>query len=383
MKRFLAALAAFLVVVFALVVYRTSHHTNTAAETAKAETVPVTTTKAAVADVPLWLDGIGTAQALNTVNIRAQVDGQLNEVRFREGQDVAAGDVLARIDARLYQAALDKAVAKLAQDSASLESARRDLARYQKLARTQYTSAQQADQQAATVAELEATLASDRADVMTARVNLEHTTITAPFAGRLGVRQVDPGNIVHSTDTTALTVLTTLQPISVVFTLPQQSLAEVVAAMAHAQPEVIALPQNGDAAAPLGTGRVTVLDNQVDQTTGTIKLKAEFPNAERRIWPGAFLNVRLKLRTDKGATTVPAVSVQRGPDGAFVYVVSADLHAERRRVQVARQDQDTAIIANGLKPGETIVLEGASRVTAGRKLRPVSGLDYDESEAGG
>lgn len=383
MKRFLAAIAAFLVLVFALVWFRQSGHGASDKARAREDAVPVTLTTAKSADVPLWLDGIGTVQALNTVNIRAQVDGQLIEVRFREGQDVAQGDVLARIDPRLYQASYDKAVARLAQDQANLENARRDMLRYQKLARTQYTSAQQADQQASTVAQLEAQVSSDRADIASAKVNLEHTTITAPFAGRVGVRQVDPGNIVHAADTSALAVLTTLRPIDVIFTLPQQLLPEIAAVMAQGQPSVIALPQNGETGEALGEGRVTVLDNQVEQSTGTIKLKAEFANDSLKLWPGAFVNVRVKLRTDRGVTTVPAVSVQRGPDGAFVYVVDADSKAERRRVVVARQDQEIAVITSGLKPGKSLVLEGASRVTAGRKLRPVDAINYDEGEAGG
>ncbi len=369
MKKFSASVVAALVLIAGLVWWRTTQKAVDPAAARRADAAPVTMATATRADVPVWIDGIGTVQALNTVNIHAQVDGQLIEVRFREGQDVAAGDVLARIDARSYQAAYDKAVARLAQDSATLANARHDLARYEKLARTQYTSAQQSDSQASTVAQLDAQVQGDRADIATAKVNLDHTSITAPFAGRVGVRQVDPGNIVHAADTTAITVLTTLKPINVVFTLPQQLLPEVSAVMAGAAPAVEALPQNGVTGSVLGHGRVVVLDNQVDQNTGTIKLKAEFANADLKLWPGAFVNVRVLLRTDRNVVTVPAVAVQRGPDGAFVYTVDADDQAVRKIVSVPQQDQDVAVISAGLQPGDKVVVEGASRITAGRKLR--------------
>jgi multidrug efflux system membrane fusion protein len=369
MKKFLLATGAFLLAVTGLVYWRQAERAGDPARAKHDEVVAVTIAPATRSDVPEWIDGIGTVQALNTVNIRPQIDGQLIDVRFREGQDVAAGDLLARIDPRSYQAAYDKAVAKLAQDQASLESARHDLARYQKLAKTQYTSAQQADQQASIVDELAAQTGSDRADIAAAKVNLDYTQIIAPFAGRLGVRNIDPGNIVHAADATQLTVLTTLKPINVVFTLPQQMLGDISTVMTQGAPEVIALPQNGGDGGVLDRGRVTVLDNQIDQNTGTIKLKAEFPNAGLRLWPGAFVNVRVKLRTDLNAITVPAVSVQRGPDGAFVYIVDDNDVATRRPVTVSHQDQDVAVITAGLKGDEEVVVEGAARVTAGRHVK--------------
>jgi multidrug efflux system membrane fusion protein len=371
MKRFFAILILVIAVIAGLVYLR--GHQKAAREAAKAAAtdtrVPVAMASARTSDVPIYLDGIGTVQALNTVSIHAMVDGPLVDVRFREGQDVKAGDVLARIDPRTYQASYDQAVAKKAQDEANLANARRDLGRYDKLAKTQYTTAQQADTQRATVAQDEALVRQDQAQIDSARTNLSYTTITAPVAGRTGLRQVDVGNIVHSTDTTPLTVVTTLRPITVVFTLPQQALPEVTAGMKAGSLQVLALPQSGDASAPIDRGQVTVLDNEVDQTTGTIKLKAVFPNANLQLWPGAFVNVRVALRVEQGVTTVPVAAVQRGPEGAFVFTVDKDNTAHRRPVVVANQDDAVAVIDQGVKPGDTVVTDGVSRVTDGVKVK--------------
>jgi multidrug efflux system membrane fusion protein len=367
MKRFLIALVVVLAIVGGLVVLRGHQKATRAAAAAAAEdkTIPVLTAPATVADVPVYLDGIGTVQALTTVSVHPMVDGPLVSVRFREGQDVKAGDVLAQIDPRTYQATYDQAVAKKAQDEANLRNAQLDLVRYDKLAKTQYTTAQQADTQRATVAQDEALVRQDQAQIDSARTNLSYTTITAPADGRTGIRQVDQGNIVHSADTTPITVVTTLRPIDVVFTLPQQDLPDVATAMANGKPDVMALPQNGDQTAALDHGFVRVLDNQVDQTTGTIKLKAQFPNEKLQLWPGAFVNVRLALRVDRNVTTVPIAAVQRGPAGAFLYVVDAEGVAHRRTVTIPHQDETLAVISDGVKPGETVVTDGASRVTDG------------------
>ncbi len=371
MKRFLLALVLAIVLVGGLVTWR--GHQKKARQAAqdaqKEQLVPVMTAHAAVADVPVYVDGIGTVQALNSVNIRPMVDGPMVAVKFHEGQDVHAGDVLAQIDPRTYQASFDQAVAKKAQDEANLRNAQLDLARYDKLAKTQYTTAQQADTQRATVAQDIAIVQQDQAQIDSARTNLSYTTIMAPVAGRTGLRQVDQGNIVHNTDTTPITVITTLQPIFVVFTLPQQTLPAVAAAMAQGRPEVIALPQNGDSTEILDRGNVTVLDNEVDQTTGTIKLKAQFANPGLKLWPGAFVNVRLALRVDKNAITVPTVAVQRGPIGAFLYVVDAGAVAHRRDVTVSNQDETRAVVTAGVKAGETVVTDGASRVVDGAHVR--------------
>ena len=333
--------------------------------------IPVVVATAEQKTVPIYLDALGTAQASATVTIKPMVDGPLVEVRFKEGQDVHAGDLLARIDPRTFQAALDQQTAKKKQDEATLANARVDLARYTKLAATAYTSAQQADTQKALVAQLEAQVAGDQAQIDQARTQLSYTNITAPVDGRVGIRQVDEGNIVHATDANGLVVLTTLKPVSVVFTLPQQDLPAVERAMEAGTPEVLAVPQGSDAtdaAKLIDRGTLTVLDNQVDPSTGTIKLKASFPNANLRIWPGAFINVRLKVDTVHDATVVPPPAVQRGPQGPYLYVVGGDLTAERRTITLGHEDVTASIVSAGVTPGERVVVDGASRLTDKAKV---------------
>ena len=333
--------------------------------------VPVLTSVAATKNVPIYMDGLGTVQAFYTVTMKAMVDGPLLAVNFKEGQDVHKGDMLAQIDPRTYQAALDNATAKKAQDQAQLANARLDLARQQKLVANNYTSAQQADTAKAQVAQFEALVQQDQAQIDTARTQLSYTTITAPVDGRTGIRLVDAGNIVHAADATGIVVITQLQPISVLFTLPQQALPAVAKAMAEGSPPVLALAQDatGGAAKLLDTGSLTVLDNQVDATTGTIKLKAVFPNAERRLWPGGFVSVRLRTETAKDAVVVPPSAIQRGPRGSYVFVIDKDATAKRQAVTVGYEDEQGSIIASGLKAGEIVVVDGASRVSDGGKVR--------------
>ena len=338
---------------------------------ASGDPVPVLAAAATTADVPIYLDALGTVQAFNTVNVTVMVDGPMVEVRFREGQDVKAGDVLARIDARTYQATYDQAVAKKAQDEALLANARVDLARYQKLVATAYTSGQTSDTQRALVAQDEAQVRQDQASIDTAKTNLSYTTIVSPLDGRTGIRQIDQGNIVHAAGTTPLTVITQLRPISVVFTLAQQSLPAVANAMAQGTPEVLALAQGGGSAV-IDRGQVAVLDNTVDQSTGTIKLKATFPNANLVLWPGGFVNVRLLVQTEHDVTTVPPVAVQRGPQGAYVYLLDADETVHRRVVQVGHEDEAASIITAGLRPGDQVIVDGASRLTDGAKVKVTS-----------
>jgi multidrug efflux system membrane fusion protein len=342
-------------------------HRNARAKTDTSGTdpIPVLVATAEARDVPIWLEGLGTVQASATVTVKAQVDGMLSEVRFREGQDVHTGDILAKIDPRTYQAALDQATAKKAQDAANLANARVDLTRYTKLAATAYTSAQQADTQRSTVAQLEAQVAQDQAQIDSARAQLSYTTITSPIDGRTGIRQVDQGNLVHAADTTGIVVITTLRPIAVVFTLPQQALPDVVAAQAHGAPVVEALPQGAAGAQPLDVGTLAVLDNQVDPTTGTIKLKATFPNDAMKLWPGGFVTVRLRVDTRRNAIVVPPAAVQRGPLGAYVYVVGDTMTASRRPVVVGHEDMRASIIDSGLHAGERVVVDGAARLTDG------------------
>lgn len=342
----------------------------TAASRAANAPVPVLVATAQKGDVPIWLDALGTVQASNTVTVKPMVDGQLIEVDVHEGQKVTKGEVLARIDPRTYQAALDQAVAKKAQDEALLANAKVDLARYEKLVLNKYTTAQQADTQKATVAQLAAQIESDQAAIDNARTLLGYTTITAPITGRAGIRQVDAGNIVHATDTTGLVVLTQLQPISVLFNLPQQDLEQVAAAMHGGTPApVVAMNEAGPAAGKvLDHGTLTVLDNQVDPTTGTIKLKATFPNPNETLWPGGFVRVRLQVAVAHDAITVPPVAVQRGPNGDYVYIVKPDHTALRQTVSVGHQDADADILTSGVQPGQQVVTDGVSRLSDGKKV---------------
>lgn len=353
------------------------------------DSIPVLATAAERRNVPIYLDGLGTVQASSTVTVRAVVDGPLIEVRFKEGQMVHKGEVLAQIDPRPFQATLDQTVGKKAQDSANLANARVDLARYQKLAATAYSSAQVADTQKATVAQLEAQVAQDQAQIDSARTQLGYTTITSPIDGRAGIRQVDAGNIVHASDATGIVVITTLQPISVIFTLPQQNLPAVAAAMKDGHPETLAMAQGasgvgvggGKASGILDRGELSVLDNQVDPTTGTIKLKAVFPNEDLKLWPGGFVGVRLKVATEQGAIVVPPAAVQRGPSGTYVYVVADDMSVSRRAVTVGHEDSETSIVTSGLKPGEKVVTDGASRLNEGSHVTIVASSN-DAGSAG-
>ncbi len=365
------------------------------------QVIPVVEAAAQKRDMPVWLDGLGTVQAFQTVTVKSMIDGPLVSVTFTEGQDVKAGDVLARIDPRVYQAALDNAAAKKALDEATLANARLDMARYQKLVASNYATQQQADTAKAQVAQLEAQIRQDQAQIDTAQTQLSYTTVTAPLSGKVGMRLVDQGNIVHASDSSGLLIITQLQPISVVFSLPQQNLAQVAAAQAAAtqgtgarpssgggalqgttqtgQPpvsgpaggvEVIAYAQGSDTARrrPLDRGTLTVLDNQIDPTTGTIKLKAAFPNAAGTLWPGGFVGVRLRVDTVHDAIVVPQAAVQRGPRESFVFVVDQDNVARRKTVVIGYEDELGSIVTSGLEAGEHVVVDGASRLTDGAKV---------------
>lgn len=332
---------------------------------------PVIAEAARRMDVPVHLDGVGTVQAYNSVTVRTQVEGRLIQVAFREGQEVKRGDLLARIDPTTYKAQLDQAEAKLAQDAAQLANAKLDLARYTRLAETNYATRQQADTQRATVAQLEAQLRADQAAVDNARAVLGYTTIAAPLDGRTGLRLVDEGNIVRPSDANGLVVVTQLKPISVVFSLPQQHLPAVNAALGQAPPTVVVA--NDDGSKPIDNGTLEVIDNQIDQTTGTVKMKATFPNAELLLWPGQFVNVRLLVRTLLGVVVVPSAAVQRGPDGPFVYVVEGEDRARLRRVVVGAQDDNQAVIAQSLEAGERVVTTGFARLYDGARIAVSAG----------
>jgi multidrug efflux system membrane fusion protein len=329
--------------------------------------VPVSVAEVAQQDVPIYEDGLGTVQAFNTATVRAQVDGVINRIAFTEGQDVKAGDLLAQIDPRPYQASLDQAVAKQAQDQALLNTAKADLIRYEGLVSDGYVSRQQSDTQRQLVAQYEAAIRSDEGAVKAARVNLGYTTITSPIDGVTGIRQIDIGNLASAASSTGLVIVTQIKPISVLFTLPEQTLSEIRAADGQKLP-VIALDR--DNAKEIGRGELTVVDNQIDQTTGTIKLKATFPNSDKALWPGQFINARLLVRTEKNALVIPTAAVQRGPKGEFVYVVGDDMTAQQRDVVTIVAEGGNSRVTQGLKPGEKIVTDGQYRLQPGSKIKP-------------
>lgn len=328
--------------------------------------VPVLAAVAKKADVPVWFDGVGSSRALNTVTVRPQVDGKLIRVNFKEGQDVERGFVLAEIDPTVYQAQYDQATAKKAMDEAQLANARIDLDRYAKLTETKAATRQQYDTQRALVAQFEAQVQADQGAIDNAKAILSYTKITAPLAGRTGLRLVDAGNIVHASDTTGIVVITQVRPIAVIFLLPQQRLAEVNRAFAQRALRVEAL--GDDNRTVIDHGTLTVIDNEVDQTTGTVKLKAEFPNANLQIWPGQFVNVKLLVRTLRQVVVVPTAAVQRGPNGTFAYVVEDDDTAVVRPVTIAQQDDVQAVIASGVRDGERVITTGFRRLTDGAKI---------------
>jgi multidrug efflux system membrane fusion protein len=328
--------------------------------------VPVLAAVAEKTDVPVYFDGVGSSRALNTVTVRAQVDGKLMSVNFKEGQDVGQDFVLAEIDSTIYQAQFDQAVAKKAQDEAQLANARLDLERYLRLAQTNSATRQQYDTQKALVAQLEAQVQADQGAIDNAKAVLSYTKITAPLAGRTGIRQVDAGNIVHAADPTGIVVITQVKPIAVIFTLPQQQLAHVNKAFASGPLAVQALGDDNRTVVDRGT--LEVIDNQVDQTTGTVKLKAEFPNADLQLWPGQFVNVKLLVDTLRAVIVVPSAAVQRGPNGTFVYVANDDNTVAVHPVTVAQQDDMQAVIAAGLTGGERVVTTGFNQLTDGAKI---------------
>jgi multidrug efflux system membrane fusion protein len=325
--------------------------------------IPVQTAFVAQSDVPIYFDGLGTVQAYNTVTVTSRVDGQLQRVNFVEGQEVKAGDVLVQIDARTYRATYNQALSTKAKDEAQLANAKLDLARYETLAPQNYTSKQTLDTQKALVAQLEAQIKVDQAAVEFAATNLDYTTIKSPIGGRTGIRLMDAGNNVLAAANTSLVVVTQMRPISVVFTLPADDLPAFTKAAASGALAVLALSR--DFKTELDRGTVAVLDNQIVQTTGTIRLKATFPNANGTLWPGQFVNARLLIETKHNVLTVPSPAVQRGPNGLYAYVVKSDSTVEMRPLTLDQLDSGEAIIKEGLKPGEQVVVAGQYRLQAG------------------
>ncbi len=334
--------------------------------------VPVVAGTVEKRDMPIFLDGLGTVQAFNTVTVKVRVDGELKKIAFTEGQDVHAGDLLAEIDARPYKSQLDQAAARKAQDEAQLANAKLILQRNQGLLDKKVLDQQTFDTQRYAVDQLNATIQGDQAAIDNAQTQLDYTRGLAPIDGRAGVRQVDQGNIVRAADSGGLVVIAQLHPISVVFTLPEQNFQTIHDSMArnpngNKPLEVVAVDR--DNAGQIGKGELAVIDNQIDQTTGTIKLKATFPNDDLRMWPGQFVNARLLLTTRKDGLVVPASVIQRGPQGSFAFVIKPDQSVEARPVKIAQIEDNVALVDDGLQAGERVVVDGQYKLQEGSHVQ--------------
>lgn len=337
----------------------------------KAAPIPVQAALATRADLPLYIDAIGTAQAARTATVTSRVDGQLQKIAFAEGSQVKAGDLLAQIDPAPYRAQLESTQAKLAQDEAQLDNARNDVQRYATLSPEDYTSKQTLDTARSQVAQFTAQAKADRAAIESAKIQLAYTSIVAPFSGRTGLRLVDEGNIVRASDTGGIVVLTELQPIAVMFTVPQQQLPEVISALATGPLEAVASVDDGKT--QLDRGTVGLIDNRVDPATGTVRLKAMFPNESQRLWPGQFVNIRVVTQVLHNVLTTPSSAISQGPKGAFAYVVARDGTVELREVTVEREVGSVAQISAGLQAGDRVVTNGQYRLTPGDHARVIAG----------
>ncbi len=329
--------------------------------------VSVRVATARLADVPVAIDAVGTVQAMNMVTVRTQVDGQLMKLAFVEGQEVKKGDVLAQIDPSLYQAQYDQAIAKKAQDEANLLNARLDLTRYERLIAGNFASKQQYSTQKALVTQLEAQVRADAAAMNSAKTTLDFSTIRSMIDGRVGIRLVDAGNILHTIDQTGIVVITQLKPIYVIFTLPQQALPVLKKAEATENAVVKAL--GPDNVSVIETGQLTVIDNQIDQLTGTVRVKSTFANQDGGLWPGQFVNVRVVVDTLKQATIVPSQAIQRGPNGAFLYAVGEDNVAVMKQVTTGSQDQTQAVVTSGIAPDTRVIISGFPSLSSGSKVK--------------
>lgn len=356
-------------IIIGVVVYRM--HVSAASSKGKdagTSTISVGVTDVRKRDVPYYLTGLGTVTAFNTVTVHTRVDGQIMQVHFREGQFVHKGDVLIEIDPRPYQVALEQAEGQLAKDVASQNDAKVDLGRYQQLWQEGVIARQQLDTQQATVGQYDGAIKSDQAAIDNQKLQLTYCRITSPIDGRVGLRLVDPGNIVHATDANGMIVITQVQPIAVIFTLPEDVLPQVVAQMKGRQLTVEAYSRDNDA--KIAQGALLTIDNQIDPTTGTIKLKAQFDNRDLSLWPNQFVNARLLLSVRQNATVIPTAAIQSGAQGPFVYVVGSAKKAEVRPIQVDFAEGNISVIRQGLKPGEQIVVDGADKLQADAAVTP-------------
>jgi membrane fusion protein, multidrug efflux system len=319
-------------------------------------------------DMPFYLSGLGNVTPFYTVTVHSRVDGQLMSVNFKEGQFVKAGDVLADLDPRPFQVALDQAQGQLAKDMASQNDARVDLNRYQQLWQQGVVARQQLDTQQATVGQFDGAIQSDKAQIDNEKLQLTYCKITSPIDGRVGLRLVDPGNIVHAADTNGMLVITQVQPIAVIFTLPEDNIPDVIAVMKKRQMTVEAYGRDNKAL--LATGKLLTLDNQIDPTTGTLRFKSQFDNQDMSLWPNQFVNIRLFLDVRQNAIVVSSAAIQKGAQGAFVYVVDANNEAQVRQVQVDFTEGNATIVSKGLSAGETVVVDGADKLQSGSPVVP-------------
>ena len=337
--------------------------------------IPVGVAEAQVKDMPVYLTGLGSVQAFNAVSVRSRVDGQLIQVAFKEGQQVNKGDLLAVIDPRPYEVALSQAQAALFRDQAQLRDARLNYERFRDLLQQSGAmSQQQVDTQKATADQLEGTVRSDQAAIDSAKLNLTYCHITAPLSGRIGIRLVDVGNMVHASDANPLLVITQLQPISVLFTLPEDQLPAVAKRLHQGELPVDAYSR--DDLTKIDTGKLQTIDNTIDQTTGTGRLKAVFDNKGNTLWPNQFVNIHLLLETRKNSLVIPAAAIQRGPQGTFVYAVKPDHTVDARPVVVALTQNNVTSVSSGLSAGDTVVVDGQDKLQAGTKVQPRSGAPF-------
>lgn len=359
-----------LLLVIGVVIYRVRSSSAAASKgkDSSASAISVGVTEARKRDVPYYLTGLGNVTAFNTVTVHTRVDGQIMQVLFREGQFVHQGDVLVEIDPRPYQVALEQAEGQLAKDVAAQNDAKVDLTRYQQLWQEGVIARQQLDTQQATVGQYDGAIKSDQAVIDNEKLQLTYCRITSPIDGRVGLRLVDPGNIVHAADTNGMIVITQVEPIAVIFTLPEDVLPQVVAQMKGRELTVEAYSRDNDT--KIAEGRLLTLDNQIDMTTGTIKLKAQFDNRDLSLWPNQFVNARLLLSTRQNATVIPTAGIQSGAQGPFVYVVGSDNKAQVRPIQVDFAEGNISVIRQGLNSGEQIVVDGADKLQANALVTP-------------
>jgi membrane fusion protein, multidrug efflux system len=374
------AAALILIAVAGYFGWRHFHSPGTAAANVGKTPVPVTVTEARTADFPVYMHGLGTVQPYDTVTVRSRVDGEVLSVGFKQGQTVEEGQVLVQIDPRPYQAALDQAVAKKAQDAANLRNAQLNLARYGALASQDFASRQQFDTQQASVQELMAQIQGDQAMIDNEQTQVSYTTIKSPLTGRVGFRLVDPGNIVHAADTTGIVTIVKLQPISVVFTAPEERVPDINQALAAGTVPVNALSTDGTKT--LAEGRLAFVNNEVDQASGTIRMKASFENKDNVLWPGLSVSTRLLLETLKQAVVVPDEAIGRGPDGLYAFVVDPGNKLVMRTVKVTREEDGQSAIAEGLSPGEKVVISGQYNLEQGALVDPKDAGSVDPKDAG-